>query len=207
MAADARTALTGNAARLVQDEQRCVLMEDEIANELLVRRLRDGLARNRLRRRRPDLRRDANRLTGLEPVARVGALAVETDLAGAEQPFERTMGELGEMTLEPAVEAQSGLVGSTRAPDETEAALSTGVSMQASLAFFSLAKKRAVHQRPPAPASQLPLCAYGLSAAFKPPRAQRSEGVRRTSGSRSSGAARCESTPIRSGLMPIRSRL
>jgi len=119
-----------------------VLMEDEIANELLVRRLRDGLARNRLRRRRPDLRRDANRLTGLEPVARVGALAVETDLAGAEQPFERTMGELGEMTLEPAVEAQSGLVGFD-ARTWRDRSCSFDWRLHASvLAFFSLAKKR-----------------------------------------------------------------
>ena len=52
----------------------------------------------------------AHDLPRLQPLARLGALAVDPHLAGAQELFEPAMAEAGEMTLEPAVEPKLGLV-------------------------------------------------------------------------------------------------
>src|SRR5262249_22963111 len=52
----------------------------------------------------------ADGLAGLDPVLALGALAVDSDLAGSQELLEGAMTEVGEMPLEPAVQTQTGLV-------------------------------------------------------------------------------------------------
>src|SRR3546814_6979875 len=57
-------------------------------------------------------RRDPNLLARLEAAARLRPLAVDANLAGAEQLFQMTVAEHRKVPLEPAIETQITLVGS-----------------------------------------------------------------------------------------------
>jgi hypothetical protein len=56
------------------------------------------------------LRWNADGLAGFEAVTSTGALAVDADLAGPQQLFQRPVSERRVMTFEPPVEAQACLV-------------------------------------------------------------------------------------------------
>ncbi len=86
-------------------------MDDEALHEVAI-----GILEGRRARRfrlvnalRLKLRRNADRLPHFQPVARVGASAVNANLPGAQQLFERPMAKRRIMPFEPAVETQARL--------------------------------------------------------------------------------------------------
>jgi hypothetical protein len=113
MARGSGPALHRKACRLVDDDDIVVTVQHQALDEFFVvrphlrrafRRLRHGCGQ----------RRHAHALAGRDPVACIRALAVEPDLPGAQELFQPAMTEFGEMPLEPAVEADFGVLGRHR---------------------------------------------------------------------------------------------
>jgi hypothetical protein len=108
--------LDRKAGRLVEHDQGVVLMQDARAKPFGivpiggVRNWARGRARTGVGRER----RDANRLTGAETRIGLRAPAIHPNLPGAQQFLQPAMAELGEMTPEPAIEADLVLVGADR---------------------------------------------------------------------------------------------
>ncbi len=98
-------ALHRQPRRLVEDDDRVVAMQDRPLHHRLVGREQPA-RRHRRRGRRRIERRDADRLARGQPVAGLGALAVDPDLPGAQQLFEPAMGQRRVMAPEPAIEAK-----------------------------------------------------------------------------------------------------
>ena len=105
-------ALHCDARRLVEHEQIVVLVEGDGSKEGTVR-LGQRLRCRRCRRSRRQ-RRHANGLTRGEPCARLGAAAVDPNLAGAQQFLEPAVRQVGVMAPEPAVEPHAVLAGLDR---------------------------------------------------------------------------------------------
>src|SRR5690606_32023889 len=110
-------ALDGEAGRLVEDEERVVLVQDARAQPCRVRGV-DALGCAALRSGPRLVRRqgrDADLLAGTEARARLDAPAIDPDLAGTQQPLQSAVADLREVTAEPAIEADLALVGTDRA--------------------------------------------------------------------------------------------
>ena len=105
-------ALGGEAGRLVDDDRLRVAVDHHLVDEgdlVLAQprplRLRPRGAAARLGGRDPD------GLAGLDPVARRGALAVDPKLAGPRPARDEVEAGVGQVALEPAVEADAVIVG------------------------------------------------------------------------------------------------
>ncbi len=99
----------GQAVRLVQGHDQVVAVQHQalqVARGALIDRLGGGRKRRAIRQGR-----DAHGLAGLQMGRGLDALAVDADLPGAAELFERALGEAREVTAQPAVEADVGLVG------------------------------------------------------------------------------------------------
>src|SRR6266700_4622503 len=113
VAANPRTALGWDAARLVEHEDGRIFVDHHAFDQVLVR----GTDRRRtwrclrLRGVSLELRRNADHLPRLQAVARAGALAIDANLAGAEQFLQRTVTERRIMALEPAIETHARVLG------------------------------------------------------------------------------------------------
>ena len=115
MALGSGAALHREARRLVEDDDLVVAVEDRVACSIASSAGEHaGAAPAALRAVGASERRDADRLARRHPVAGLGALAVDPDLAGAQQLFEPAMGERRIMPPEPAVEAQRRRLGRRR---------------------------------------------------------------------------------------------
>jgi hypothetical protein len=104
-------ALHGQARGLVKRNDRVVAIEHERADK---RRVavgdRPAPAPFPVRRRGLPQRRHAHLLPGLQPESRLGPLAVNADLSGAQKPLQPAMAQCREMQPEPAVEPEIRLV-------------------------------------------------------------------------------------------------
>src|SRR5690606_4696477 len=101
-----RSALNGEARRLVEREDRLVLVNDGAADHLRILVAHRALIdRRRLKLRAK--RRHTDDLPRREPRIGLGAGAIDPHLAGAQQLLEPPMRERGETLLEPAVEAKA----------------------------------------------------------------------------------------------------
>ena len=109
-------ALDRKAGRFVEHDQRVVLVQDARAKPFGVGWIDPvrGRARGRGRRLVGRQRRDADGLTGAEARICLRAPAIHPYLPGAQQLVQAPMADLGEMTPEPAVEADLALVGADR---------------------------------------------------------------------------------------------
>jgi hypothetical protein len=109
-------ALDREAGRLVEHDQGVILEQDVRAQPFGIGRVDPvlGRARGRARRLVGGQRRDANRLTGAQPRIGLRATAIHSHLSGAQQLVQPPMADLGEMTPEPAIEADLAFVGSDR---------------------------------------------------------------------------------------------
>jgi len=107
-------ALDREPGRLVQDQERVVLVQDQRAQPFGVLRA-DGRLPPRRRSARLAQRRDPDALARAQAGVGRGPPAVDPDLAGPQQPLQPAVAELGEMPMEPAVEADLGLVRGDRA--------------------------------------------------------------------------------------------
>ena len=110
----AAAALHGEAGRLVERDHPVVAVDDELL-DLGGVALRHGgpslgLSGGLRRRRNGDAGRQTHGLAGLDAVLALDPLAVEPDLAGAQELLQRAVAQLREMTLEPAVQPKPGLV-------------------------------------------------------------------------------------------------
>jgi hypothetical protein len=104
-----RPALGGEAGRLVDDDRRLVLVDHQRTDEGGLVCAEQRPHRLLLLRRgiRFGLRRDAHDLARLDPVAGRGALAVEAELPGPRPARDLAEADLGQVALEPAVEADA----------------------------------------------------------------------------------------------------
>ena len=108
MALGVGAALHGEPGRLVDDNGPVVAVKDRVAQQCLI--ARPGMPRSRRRgRRRLGQRRHPDRLAGRDRVAGAGALAVDPDLAGAQQFFEVPVAQPRIMPPKPAVEPAGAL--------------------------------------------------------------------------------------------------
>ena len=106
----ARAALHGEARRLVEDDDVFVLVDHQRL-DLGGIAIGDGGDFPRLRwRRRRDAGRQADLLPRLDPVLSLDPPPIDTDLPRAQQFLQGSVGQSGEMTLEPAIQPQAGLV-------------------------------------------------------------------------------------------------
>src|SRR5882724_1879065 len=103
MALGSAAALNGETGRLIEHDHRIVAVQYRVPQHRFV--AWRGLSRP-LRSRCGHLLqgRNADGLTRRNAVTRAGALAVDSNPPGAQQPFEAAMAECGIVTLEPAVE-------------------------------------------------------------------------------------------------------
>jgi hypothetical protein len=111
----AAAALRGKAGRLVDDDGRAILFENDILGQMNLffgqRLAHPGALAPACERKRPASGRHAQHLAGREARVDIGALAIDADLAGAGPARDHRETDLGKVALEPAVEAHIVVVG------------------------------------------------------------------------------------------------
>ncbi len=104
-----RAALHREARRLVEHDDVGVLVDDEAAHEARVL-VRDGRRARAGDGELLDVRRQAHDLSRVDARLAVGALAVEPDLALAQQLLDPPLGQAGDAATQPAIEALVGVL-------------------------------------------------------------------------------------------------